>query len=293
MAEAIKICAKCKAEKLCHDHKLKSGAEVWLCHDCHIILPNVRKLFKADPGYVMYEADLKGADAQVVAWEADDARLKEIFRKGIDLHSANAEAMWGSAFTSLGQGTHARDEKRQLCKRGVHLTNYGGSDRGMAQALGLLVHEASQFQKRWFQICPGALRWHDRVRAQLARDRTIHNAFGFRRVFFDRIDDCFTEALAWVPQSTVALNTFYGALQFESRYWPEQQHPGWTPRPNSFEGFILQTHDSLNFQFRSTNCPSSEEIKRNLSVTIPYPDPLVIAWDLKRSTKSWGEMEKC
>jgi hypothetical protein len=28
-------------------------------------------------------------------------------------------------------------------------------------------------------------------------------------------------------------------------------------------------------------------------VVIPYPDPLTIPWDLKRTTKSWGEMEKC
>jgi hypothetical protein len=258
-----------------------------------IILPNVRKLIAVDPGYVMFEADLKGADAQVVAWEADDERLKEVFRKGLDVHASNAEAMWGSAFTSLGTGTHAFREKRQLCKRGVHLTNYGGTERGMAQALGLLVHEASQFQKRWFGVCPGVRRWHDRTRTQLSRDRTISNAFGFRRVFFDRIDDCFTEALAWGPQSTVALNTYHGALQLEARYWPEQQRPGWSPQPGNYEGIILQTHDSINPQFKAEKCPSVDEIKRTLRVTIPYPDPLVIQWDLKRSTKSWGDMEKC
>lgn len=258
-----------------------------------IILPNVRKLFIPDPEYVMYEADLKGADAQVVAWEAEDARLKEAFRKGLDVHVDNAEAMWGSAFTSLSSGSHARNAKRQLCKRGVHLTNYGGSDRGMAQALGMLVQEATQFQRRWFSICPGILGWHDRIRRDLARDRTIRNALGFRRVFFDRIDAVFTEALAWGPQSTVALNTYLGALQLEERYWPEQQKPGYTSTPDNLEGILLQTHDSLNFQFRQENCPSVEEIKATLAVPIPYPDPLTIPWDLKRSTKSWGDMEKC
>lgn len=258
-----------------------------------IVLPNVRKLFIPDPGYVMFEADLKGADAQVVAWEADDADLKLAFRTGVDVHVRNAEAMWGSAFSSLPQGSHARDAKRQLCKRGVHLTHYGGSERGMAQALGLLVHEASQFQRRWFSICPGVQRWHDRVRQDLARNRTITNAFGFRCVFFDRIDACFTEALAWGPQSTVAINTYHGALQLEARYWPEQQRPGWQPRPSNPEGILLQTHDSINPQFRLATCPPPEEIRKTLEVITPYPDPLIIPWDLKRSTKSWGEMEKC
>ena len=39
--------------------------------------------------------------------------------------------------------------------------------------------------------------------------------------------------------------------------------------------------------------PPPIEIREALLVKIPYPDPLWIPWDLKRSTKSWGEMEKC
>jgi DNA polymerase-1 len=258
-----------------------------------IVLPNVRKLFAVDPGYVMYEADLKGADAQVVAWEAEDEELKAAFRAGLDVHVKNAEDMWGTEFSRLAKGSHARHEKRQLCKRGVHLTNYGGSERGMAQALGLTAHEASKFQRRWFSIHPGILRWHDRIRHLLATTRTIHNAFGFRRIYFDRIDSCFTEALAWIPQSTVAINTYHGALQLEKRYWPEQQELGWSPPAGEYAGIMLQTHDSLNPQFKIVDCPPEEEIRQTLNVVTPYDDPLIIPWDLKKSTKSWGEMEKC
>lgn len=257
-----------------------------------IVLPNVRKLFITDPNYIQFEADLKGADAQVVAWEAEDDELKAAFRAGLDVHSVNAEALWGTVFTSLSPGTYARNKKRQDCKRGVHLTNYGGSARGMAQALGWTVHESERFQQRWFSLHPGILRWHNRYKSQLASNRTIRNAFGFRRVFFGRIDSCFTEALAWTPQSTVALNTYHGALGLESRYWPEQQKPGYIPPPSDYAGILLQTHDSLNFQFQVDRVPALSEIKAALEISIPYPDPLVIPWDLKSSLKSWGEMEK-
>ena len=258
-----------------------------------IVLPNVRKLFIADTGYVMYEADLKGADAQVVAWEMDDEDLKSAFRAGIDIHSHNAEAMWGTAFTRLEKGSHARDHKRQECKHTVHGIHYGCSPRTTAIQRGWLVSEAERFHKRWLSIHPGVERYHNRVRSSLTTNRTIYNAFGFRRVFFDRIDNCFTEALAWIPQSTVALNTYWGALQLEARYWPEQQKPGWQPVAGNPEGILLQTHDSINPQFKLDRCPPVEEIKKTLEVVIPYPDPLIIPWDLKRSTKSWGEMEKC
>lgn len=258
-----------------------------------ITLPNIRKLFIPDPGFVMFEADLKGADAQVVAWEANDEDLKTAFRSGVDIHAHNAEAMLGTAFTSLPMGSHARDAKRQLNKRGVHLTNYGGTSRGMAQALGLTTHEADRFQRRWFQLHPGILDWHERVRHQLSLNRTIRNAFGFRRVFFDRVDNSFTEALAWIPQSTVALTTYRGALQLERKYWPEQQVAGWSFNPRCPVGILLQTHDSINPQFALDNCPPVVEIKKTLEVVIAYPDPLIIPWDLKKTTRSWGEMEKC
>lgn len=258
-----------------------------------IVLPNVRKIIIPDPGYVMFEADLKGADAQVVAWEMEDEDLKTGFRNGIDIHVKNAEDMWGSEFTRLEEGSFARYHKRQECKHTVHGIHYGCTPRTTAIQRGWTVHEAERFHKRWISLHPGVERYHTRVRNALAKDRTIRNPFGFRRVFFDRIDTCFTEALAWIPQSTVALNTYKGAINLEKRYWPWQRERGWQPDLRNPEGILLQTHDSLNPQFRCEGCPPPEEIKETLKVVIPYDDPLIIQWDLKRSTKSWGEMEKC
>lgn len=259
-----------------------------------ITLPNVRKLFLCDPGYIQFEADLKGADAQVVAWEADDDDLKAAFRGGVDIHVKNAEDMWGTAFTNLPEKSHARHVKRQECKHTVHGINYGCSARTTAMQRGWTVHEADRFHRRWLSIHPGISRWHDRIKSQLSRNRTITNAFGFRRVFFDRPDGCFTEALAWIPQSTVAINTYYGAFQLEDRYWPEHAEAGYTPSPGDFSGLILQTHDSINFQFRLgiNGTPTASEIAETLKVKTPYPDPLYIPWDLKCSSRSWGEMEK-
>lgn len=240
----------------------------------------------------MYEADLKGADAQVVAWEMEDEDLKAAFRANIDIHAKNAEDMWGSEFTRLPVGSHARDHKRQECKHTVHGIHYGCSPRTTAIQRGWTVMEAERFHSKWLSLHPGVAKYHQRVRDCLSTNRTITNAFGFRRVFFDRIDSCFTEALAWIPQSTVALNTYLGALQLEARYWPEQQEEGFYPDPANPEGLLLQTHDSINFQFSLAKVPPSSEIRSTLSVKIPYPDPLYIPWDLKCSTQSWGDVQK-
>lgn len=257
-----------------------------------VILPNVRKFFITDPGYVMYEADLKGADGWVVAWEADDDDLKATFKSGIDVHVKNAEDMWGSAFTSLPSGSHARDFKRQECKHTVHGIHYGCTPRTTAVQRGWLVIEAERFHNRWLTLHPGVRNYHNRVRKCLETSRTITNAFGFRRVFFDRLDACFTDALAWIPQGTVALNTYKGALQLEAKYWPEQLSDTYYPDPQNPEGLLLQTHDSINFQFQTGRIPPSDDIRSTLSVKIPYPDPLYIPWELKSSDRSWGDMQK-
>ena len=201
-----------------------------------ITLPNVRKLFIADPELYNVEANLKGADAQVVAWEADDSDLKTAFRKGVDVHVKNAEDMWGNTFTSLDPHSYARSQKRQECKHTVHGINYGCTPRTTAIQRGWLVQEAERFHTRWLSLHPGILNWHNRIKAQLEKDRTITNAFGFRRVFFDRLNNCFTEALAWIPQSTVAINTYHGALQLERQFWPEQQNEAFYPNPENPEG---------------------------------------------------------
>lgn len=238
-----------------------------------VVLPNIRKIFIPDPGYTMFDCDLAGADAQVVAWECEDDDLKAAFRAGLDVHSKNAEDMWGTTFTKL-QGS-ARKEKRQECKKGVHATNYLGSPPTLAKTLGWTIHQADQFQKRWFSLHPKIKQWHIRLQRTLDTTKTISNAFGYRRVYFDRPDKVLSQAVAWIPQSTVGLVSFFGALQLEAQApWVEM---------------LLQNHDSVVFQVKKADAARYSEIRRGLTVPIPYPDPLTIQWGLSSSALSWGD----
>lgn len=244
-----------------------------------VTLPNIKKLFIPDPGYVMLDCDLAGADAQVVAWEADDDDLKAAFRAGLDVHSKNAEDMWGATFTRLPKESHARYMKRQELKKGVHATNYVTTPRTMAITLGWTIHEADQFQKRWFSIHPKIKTWQNRKRQLLDTTKTCVNGFGYRRVFFDRPDECFPEFVAWSPQSTVALASFHGAIQLEQRH--------------SWAQFLLQNHDSVVFQIPKQKAIPDvlRQIKKDLEYPVPFDDPLTIPVGLKMSEVSWGDCE--
>jgi uracil-DNA glycosylase family 4 len=239
-----------------------------------LVLPNIRKIFVPDPEYLIFDVDLAGADAQVVAWEADDEELKDVFRAGIKLHAHNAKTIFG--------GNAGADGKKEpyytRAKMGVHATNYGARPRTVAIALGITVHEAEHFQRRWFQAHPGIAEWHKRTEASLQRHRSVSNKFGYRKYYFDRIENCLPQALAWVPQSTVAIVTNRALVAVDTAL-PEVE-------------LLLQVHDSIVGQaLKAEWWRVKPRLRDALQVTIPYPDPLTINFSMKTSVRNWGAAE--
>ena len=241
-------------------------------------------MFVPDPGKVIIDADLSGADAQVVAWEADDPKLKAAFREGKSVHLMNGEDLLGTEFTSA-PGHHKspgtpKGRMYEALKRFVHGTNYLSSARNLHlnPTVGWSMAACESRQRRWFDLHPGIQEWHKRVEHDINRSRTIRNKFGYRIVYFDRPDSVLTQAVAWGPQSTVAEVCFRGALQLKrSLPWAE---------------LLLQVHDSVVFQIpihRAGEASTLSAIKSTLENPVPYPDPLTIQWGIAASGTSWGE----
>jgi len=231
-----------------------------------ITLPNIRKLFLPDSGYVLCDADLDQADARVVAWDAGCPKLKDIFNDPTkDLHDENAKEIYGMV----------NSYTRPMAKRGVHATNYVITPRSLGTALGITTREAEMFINTWFAKNPEIPVWHSKIQQDLALTRTITNAFGFRKIFYNRIEHILPEAVAWIPQSTVAICINKGLLNLY-RQFPHIK-------------ILLQVHDSLVFQVpKRTFLRDLPLIKKALSIPIPYTDPLTIPVSIEVSTKSWG-----
>lgn len=245
----------------------------------NIILPNVRKFFKPDPGFLLFDVDLAGADAQIVAWEAGDEPLKDAFRAyaagtGPKVHCVNAKAIFGKLAGPDGK----TDPYYSRAKAGVHLTNYGGKARTAALALGVSIPAAEHFQRTWFELHPAISRWHETVQHSLNTTRSVRNPFGFVRTYFERMDRLLPEALAWIPQSTVALIIDTAWNRIEATL-PEVQ-------------ILLQVHDSLVGQVQAFRWKRIKPLLRQaLEVEIPYADPLTIPTGLKTSLVSWGDVQ--
>lgn len=255
------------------------------------VMPNIRELFIPDPGHVITDWDLDRADLQVVVWEADDADLKAALRLGVDMHCMNAADLYGISGIPVDEliETHpnypdhrARIGKtnRDRAKAGVHAVNYYCQGYTLATALGTTVREAEAFIAGWLNRHPGIRAWHDRTAQQLSEQRFVTNKFGYRRFFFDRIDSVLPEALAWIPQSTVACVINRGLVNLNTNMKYAVQ-------------ILMQVHDSLVVQLPNHHLHSNlSNVKANLTITIPYEDPLIIPVGCKASAISWGHCSR-
>ena len=244
-----------------------------------IALPNVRKLFLPDPGFTLVEIDLQRADAQVVAWEANDDGLKSLFRSGADIHTANALDIFGGPgpLKKGDPGYAVWDYKRHRAKTGVHAVNYGCKEKTLAEHIQCSIQQARDFIERWFAAHPGIYDWHQRVQVDLQLRKCVENKFGYKRHYFDRVENLLPEALAWIGQSTVAIAINHALLAIEEAL-PTAQ-------------ILLQVHDSILFQVPSSDIPYALPIAFAKShIPIPYADPLIIPPTVAISDKNWGDV---
>ena len=240
--------------------------------DFPLILPNIRKLFLPDSGMELFDMDLSSADLRIVVWESDERELKQMLAAGLDPYTEIAREFYND------RSITKRDPRRQLFKSFAHGTNYLGSARGLAKRLGLPVAKAERTQAWYLRRFPRIGEWQSRLKTSCVEQRLVSNRFGYRRYFFDRIDDqVFRRAAAWIPQSTVGL--------LINKIWDRLEHelPG--------VEILLQVHDSLVGQYPAAQSEHFRSRLNHLSrIVIPYTDPLVIPTGLKVSTKSWGDV---
>lgn len=236
-------------------------------------LPNLRSTIVPPPGCTIFNCDLERADLQVVVWEADDTELKQMLLEHVDIHTENAMAI-------LRKREITQQERHHFGKTFVHLTNYGGGSRTCAVKIGCTVHEADLAQRRWFEAHPGIKKWHQRTAAMLLGTRTITNKFGYRRVYFDRLEGILPKGLAWVPQSTVAILISLMQMAFNDKL-------------GHLIEITMQGHDSIVGHYRTENEGIVLSMMLAAShIAVPYADPLYIPLGLSTSRSSWGEVEE-
>jgi len=236
-------------------------------------MPNVREMFIPDEGMEMGDLDLDSADLRIVVWESDCREMKRMFAEGIKPYVAVAQEYYKDP--SITKKHPAYQVFKKLC----HGTNYMGKPPTIAGQCGLLVNDVDRIQKWYYGKFPEIKNWQEALVKKFTRTATMTNAFGYRRKWLDRVEgNVINEAVAWVPQSTVALIINHAYVNIDANL-PDVE-------------ILLQVHDSVTLQYPIENCEKHKsDILRESTIIVPYDDPLVVPVGLKTSRDSWGRVE--
>jgi DNA polymerase-1 len=197
---------------------------------------DLKGMFRAPPGWLFLECDLKQADARFVAWDAPEPTLITFFNTNRDIHRFVASR---PELFNKPEGEISKDE-RQLGKKTGHAANYGMQGKTHSEAclreMGIVMSpdRAQQMLEGYHRTFPGIRMWQARLREEVRRTKCLTTPMGRERYFYDRLgDDLYRVAYAYRPQSTVAdiVNTLM--LHIYAHRDPLQLH------------FLVQVHDSL------------------------------------------------
>lgn len=238
-------------------------------------LPNIRSMIVPDPGKTFFDIDLDSADLRIVTWESGCEWMKDHFRN----HRKPYIEVMREYYHKPLMDKHTNPYEYKLFKSLCHGTNYLGKASGMASKLGLTVLDTERIQKWYLGLAPEIAKWQEDIKKQVTSRHYVENAFGYRNYFFDRIEGTiFNQAVAWIPQSTVAciINRAYVNIDHNL---PEVE-------------VLLQVHDSLAGQFDTVLGDwAMRRIIEESTIEVPYSDPLVVPVGVAHSNVSWGDCE--
>src|SRR4029078_3402298 len=134
----------------------------------------IRACFVAEEGDRLISADYSQVELRLLAHIADEPVLKEIFRRGEDVHTATAEAILG------GKSDPGTRSKAKMVNYGIV---YGLSAFGLADRLQIEREAAPEFIDRYLERCPAvAVFIQDRI-AKATTEGHVTTLFGrIRRV---------------------------------------------------------------------------------------------------------------
>ncbi|HEX4009366.1 MAG TPA: DNA polymerase I [Solirubrobacteraceae bacterium] len=135
----------------------------------------IRACFVAEPGNLLVSADYSQVELRILAHIAGEDVLKEIFRRGEDVHTATACRVFRVQADEIDPGMRS---KSKMINYGIV---YGLSAYGMADRLDIPQEEAAEFIDRYMAGFPAVARFIEETIAQGTEHGYVSTLFGRRR----------------------------------------------------------------------------------------------------------------
>lgn len=181
----------------------------------------IRSIIVAPQNHILLQLDYSQAEARVVHLLANDYETLKLFDSS-DFHSIVAGWIFNKDPKDIDYNT-----ERFIGKKGKHAMAYGEGDKKLmldvnmnAKKFGIPVQISQKTAKIIIETLHKKMprirsEYHNEVKRQIGRDRTLFNPFGRMRQFFGNVKD--TECYAQIPQSTVPDALRLAALRAKKR----------------------------------------------------------------------------
>ncbi len=135
----------------------------------------IRGCFEADQGSVLISVDYSQIELRVLAHMAGEPVLKEIFRRGDDVHTATASQVFQVAAEDIDPGMRS---KAKMINYGIV---YGLSDYGLADRLNIPREEAKEFIDAYLARFPKVAQFMADTIEQAKEEGHVKTLWGRRR----------------------------------------------------------------------------------------------------------------
>jgi len=163
-----------RGDELLHGHYSVSGAETTRLRCSN---PNEQNIpgslrdlrISRYPGGKLINSDLAAIEYRIIAHMSGDARLRQLFLDGIDIHRDAAARVYGI------RPEQVTKEQRKVGKTFNFAGVYGAGPEKIFSVIG---REDMKLYYKVKNLYPGVPRWKERLLQQLHMDGTIRNCFG-------------------------------------------------------------------------------------------------------------------
>lgn len=240
----------------------------------------VRKAFVADKGNVLLSADYSQFELRIVAHLANDKAMIDIFRKGLDIHTATAAKIHG---ISESEVTKAIRFTAKEINFGIM---YGMGSWGLAARTGLTQEEARDFIDKYFKTFSGVKDYIEETKAVAKKLGYVETIFGRRRYLPD-----IRSGMAQVRQAAerMAINMPVQGSQadFIKLAMVNVQAGLFEIEPKA--KMLLQVHDELVFEVPEK---SAEKVGAWVKDQMENVTKLRVPIEVNvQAGKNWGEMK--
>lgn len=138
---------------------------------------NIRKAFVAEKGFVLLDLDYSQIELRIAAFLSGDEKLKGIFKRGEDVHTAVAAQVFK---VPLEQVDKEMRRRAKVINFGIL---YGMGINALRANLGTDRKEAQVFHDAYFETFAELAKYIDATKAAAARQGYVETFFGRRRNF--------------------------------------------------------------------------------------------------------------